>query len=156
MSYYSLPDDNDTKKSKALGFKPDIFNSRGRLGRLRFITYSLLIFTLWAAISAISNVLWQLYYNEWHDALSLMMIFISIFASIMGIIFCIRRLNDFNSSGWWMLIFLAVLPIMLLIMIFRPGTRGENRFGTVAIKNTTWIYVTLCSLLILLLLASIL
>ncbi|RUR53066.1 DUF805 domain-containing protein [Vreelandella populi] len=140
---------NDQVESKVPGDQPDIFKSRGRLGRIRFITYSMLVFILWAAIGAVSNMLWQLYYQEWHDILSFSMIFISVLASVMGIIFCTRRLNDFNASGWWMLIFFVpiAMPVMLFMMFFIPGTPTENRFGPIAIQNTTWVYVTLCSML---------
>ncbi|TVP46501.1 MAG: DUF805 domain-containing protein [Halomonas sp.] len=131
----------------------DILNSRGRLGRVRFLTYSLMILTIWSALGAASNVIWELYYHDWHDALGLGMIFVSVIASVLGIIICTRRLNDFNASGWWMLIFFVpiVMPVMLLLMLFMPGTRGENRFGPRAIENATWVYVSLfllCTLLL--------
>ncbi|MCC5900633.1 MAG: DUF805 domain-containing protein [Halomonas sp.] len=131
----------------------DILNSRGRLGRVRFLTYSLMLLTMWAAMGAASNVIWELYYPKWHDALGIGMMCMTVIASVMGIIICTRRLNDFNASGWWMLIFFVpiVLPIMLLLMLLMPGTRRENRFGSRAIENTTWVYVALFLLLTLLL-----
>tara|TARA_R110002012_G_scaffold166346_2_gene329726 strand:+ start:11967 stop:12440 length:474 start_codon:yes stop_codon:yes gene_type:complete len=145
---------NNSKAKKNLSF--DILNSRGRLGRLRFLKYSLLIFIIWAVIGATSNVLWNLYYTGWHDALSLFMIFVSIIASVMGIIICTRRLNDFNATGWWMLLFFVpiVTPIMLLLMLLLPGTQGENRFGPTPPKNNKFTYVTVFLMLTLLFLAA--
>jgi uncharacterized membrane protein YhaH (DUF805 family) len=36
----------------------------------------------------------------------------------------VRRLHDTGDSGWWMLI-----PLVSLVLAFRDGQRGENRFG---------------------------
>lgn len=152
MNPSSQADKLSRNRVKLSEVKIDIFNSRGRLGRIRFMTYSLIILTTWAALGAASNVVWELYYHEWHHALELGMIFVSVIASVLGIIICTRRLNDFNASGWWMLIFFVpiVMPVMLLLMLFMPGTRGENRFGPRATENATWVYVSLFLLCILL------
>ena len=54
----------------------------------------------------------------------------------------VRRLHDFNRSGWWsliLLIFLLPLPwpplgyaltALCLVLLFVPGTRGPNRYGS--------------------------
>ncbi|MBR2514274.1 MAG: DUF805 domain-containing protein [Halomonas sp.] len=143
-------------KAKKPRLSLDISNSLGRLGRLRFLKYSLLIFIIWAAIASASNILWNLYYTGWHEALSLFMIFVSIIASVMGVIFCTRRLNDFNATGWWMLIFFVPIatPIMLLLMLLLPGTKGENRFGPAPQKNSKFVYVTVFLMLTLLFIAA--
>lgn len=43
----------------------------------------------------------------------------------------IRRLHDINASAWWILV--AIIPIanavLALVLLFRGGTEGENRFG---------------------------
>lgn len=44
----------------------------------------------------------------------------------------IRRLNDSNRSGWWLLI--NLIPILgniisLALLYFWPGTKAENRYG---------------------------
>lgn len=156
MSQPAHSSDSNHSKAKKPGLSLDILNSRGRLGRLRFLKYSLLIFIIWVAIGAASNVLWTLYYPEWHDALSLFMIFVLIMLSVMGIIFCTRRLNDFNATGWWMLIFFVPIatPIMLLLMLLLPGTQGENRFGPAPPKNSKYVYVSLLVMLSLLFLTA--
>lgn len=156
MNHHPHASGSNHSKAKISGFSLDILNSRGRLGRLRFLNYSLLIFIVWAVIGAGSNVLWGLYYPGWHDALSLLMIFVSIIASVMGIIICTRRLNDFNATGWWMLIFFVpiVTPVMLLLMLLLPGTQGENRFGPAPPKNSKFMYATLLLILSLLFLAA--
>lgn len=39
----------------------------------------------------------------------------------------IRRIHDFNASGWWVII--MVLPIISLILWLIPGTRSVNKYG---------------------------
>lgn len=43
----------------------------------------------------------------------------------------VRRLHDFDKSGWWYL--LAFVPfanvVFALILLFAPGTDGENSYG---------------------------
>lgn len=143
------PSQTNSFRAKLPEITLDLLNSRGRLGRIRFLTYALIILTTWAAITAACTVVWELYYPGWRNALEIFMIFVSVIAAVMGIIICTRRLNDFNASGWWMLIFFVpiVLPVMLLLMLLMPGTKGENRFGPRAIENSTWVYVALFLLL---------
>src|SRR5262249_20942265 len=59
------------------------------------------------------------------------------------IVIFVKRLHDFNASGWWLLAMVAIPPIskatninlvMLNIVVIAvlgliPGTRGNNRFG---------------------------
>ncbi len=51
----------------------------------------------------------------------------------------IKRLHDFDVSGWWYL--LALVPIanvaLLLALLFTPSTNGENRYGQ---QSYTWKY----------------
>jgi uncharacterized membrane protein YhaH (DUF805 family) len=49
---------------------------------------------------------------------------------IPGIAIGVRRLHDIGKSGWWWLIALTIIGILLLIYWFcQPGNRSENRFG---------------------------
>lgn len=48
------------------------------------------------------------------------------------IILNIRRIHDINLSGWWLL--LGLIPyvgniLVWLVLLFWPGTKGENKFG---------------------------
>jgi uncharacterized membrane protein YhaH (DUF805 family) len=48
-----------------------------------------------------------------------------------GFSFYIRRLHDFNASGWWSI--LSLVPLVglgfLILLLVRTGTVGDNRFG---------------------------
>ncbi len=42
----------------------------------------------------------------------------------------VRRLHDVNRSGWWLLIELTVIGILLILFwCCKKGDEGENRFG---------------------------
>ena len=49
---------------------------------------------------------------------------------IPGIALGVRRLHDVGRTGWWLLIALTVIGILLLLFWFvQPGQRSENAFG---------------------------
>ncbi|MGH6727114.1 MAG: DUF805 domain-containing protein [Pseudolabrys sp.] len=48
-----------------------------------------------------------------------------------GIAVAVRRLHDLDRTGWWALIALTGIGILLLIVWFcLKGTTGANRFGS--------------------------
>lgn len=41
-----------------------------------------------------------------------------------------KRLHDFNFSGWWLLVNLTGIGLLVMLVVgLLPGTRGPNRFG---------------------------
>ena len=41
-----------------------------------------------------------------------------------------KRLHDFNFSGWWLLVNLTGIGLLVMLVVgLMPGTRGPNRFG---------------------------
>ncbi len=59
------------------------------------------------------------------------LIFVGVVSAVVGVIFAIRRLHDINASGWFVLLILVPLVnlIVLLVLVFKAGTPGPNRFG---------------------------
>jgi uncharacterized membrane protein YhaH (DUF805 family) len=45
----------------------------------------------------------------------------------------IRRLHDFDLSGWWSL--LVLIPLVPIALVFIPGKKEANRFGPVPAPN---------------------
>ena len=42
----------------------------------------------------------------------------------------VRRLHDTDRSGWWMLIALTVIGLIVLLVFFvSEGTKGDNQYG---------------------------
>jgi uncharacterized membrane protein YhaH (DUF805 family) len=47
-----------------------------------------------------------------------------------GLAVSVRRLHDLDRTGWWLLILLTVIGVILLLVWFcMRGTVGSNRFG---------------------------
>ena len=54
----------------------------------------------------------------------------SLITFLPGLAVGVRRLHDIDRTGWWWLIALTVVGIILLIVwACQPGTNGPNRFG---------------------------
>ena len=50
---------------------------------------------------------------------------------IPGISLAARRLHDINKSGWWQLLWLAIVVgwIILIVWFVKQGDKGPNRYG---------------------------
>ncbi len=47
-----------------------------------------------------------------------------------GLGMSIRRMHDLDRSGWWLLIYLTIIGIIVILIWFcMRGTVGSNRFG---------------------------
>ena len=47
----------------------------------------------------------------------------------------VRRLHDRNISGWWSLLFITPLGLLLLIPLIMKGNEKVNRYGSPSINN---------------------
>ena len=116
-----------------------IFSVSGRLGRVRYIGYSvglsLLIFMLLAAVIGITGAT---------DPNVAAVVGIVAYAAVIVLQFMltIQRAHDFNTTGWLSLIML--IPLAGLIFWFVPGTRGENDYGKQPPPNTTGVIMLAC------------
>jgi len=66
-----------------------------------------------------------------------------IFTLVISVAFGIRRLNDMNKSGWWIIInFIPYINLLMAIyLIFFPGTDGSNNYGPAPAPNTTGVKI---------------
>lgn len=126
-SPYSPPQTDLLTDQEAFG-PIKIMTSKGRIGRLRYIAYtmgiSLLIYLGMMAVTAGLAMVSQ-------DFVSLLVMPVMALGfggmMLVNILLTIQRSHDFNTSGWLSL--LLVLPLVPLIFWFIPGTQGLNRFG---------------------------
>jgi len=105
-----------------------IFSSKGRIGRLRYLAYSAgagVLFNL--SVTVLTLVLPPVLLSL--VALATMAVLIW-FHVITGI----KRCHDMDISGWWCLT--IFIPIIALVWVFAPGSRGDNRFGPPPPANT--------------------
>ncbi|MDA8094506.1 MAG: DUF805 domain-containing protein [Betaproteobacteria bacterium] len=102
------------------------FSTKGRLGRVRYIAYSLGVWVLTSIIGGLiggAAALAHLAVGGVADVRGVAAIIGGGFAVPLAI----RRAHDFDAGSWWSL--LAFVPLVNLMFLFKPGTDGENRFG---------------------------
>lgn len=140
-----------------------IFSTQGRLGRVRYIGYSmglaLLINLAMAVLGGATVALGQI--ESGGEALSWLggglLIILGLLALIVSLLLTIQRLHDFNGSSWWAVLILVPLAnlALYLTLLIMPGTQGPNRFGHPPPPNTTGV-ILLASILPLIVVVGIL
>ena len=93
----------------------------GRASRSEFWWFSLFLF-IGGIVTAIIDVMILGYSAENYGPIN---IIFSIVTFLPGIAVGARRLHDINRSGWWQLIILTVIGIILLIIWW--ATVGQNK-----------------------------
>lgn len=129
MSVPTYEATNVIKENGFIGFVKNLF--RGRLGRLDYFLYKLLVFIL----PSIFFVLVPLFGNgEISDGFVIVFIIIAVFF-VYPFLFAgiVRRFHDMEMSGFWF--FAALIPlvslIFSLILLFKKGTSGVNKYGAI-------------------------
>jgi len=136
---YTTPKANVTDPDEEYG-EIKVFSASGRLGRVRYIGYSvgltmlisILVGFLTAAIGAFAGT---------GVALSIMVAGYGAII-VLSALLTIQRAHDFNTSGW--LALLVIVPLVNLIFWFIPGTDGENRFGRKTPPNGIGVILLAC------------
>lgn len=107
----------------------------GRLGRVRFVAYSLLgipltiLFLLLIGIAAGVSGLRPFLDRE---AIAMALSWLLLATPLLVLAATTRRrLHDFDLSSWWalMLLFPIFQFVFLIYLLVAPGTPGANRFG---------------------------
>ena len=121
---------NYLKQKNKISLSIDFFKLTTRVGRIRYLGLSL----LWGTIAAMGVLLREIISNNYASfvGISTFLFCLLIFMAVVNNIFLvIRRLNDFNYNGWWILLWL--IPILGGILFFAtfliPGSKNSNRFG---------------------------
>jgi len=98
------------------------FKFEGRIGRLQYFGFGV----IWGVVLGIVLLL-----AGSGDSVLVAFVLLSIVYAIATVSYGIRRLHDFDKSGWWYL--LGFVPfanfVLAVILLFAPGTQGENTFG---------------------------
>lgn len=115
----------------------NVWSFKGRIGRLRFLAYSMVAYLVLMLVSAILAGLGAVMKMPGFVAF-LPLLFIVPYVAVFALL-TIQRSHDMDWSGWASL--LAFIPIVGLIWIFRGGTAGENRFGAPPPPNTIWVKI---------------
>jgi len=114
----------------------NIWSAKGRLGRVRYIGYSvglgLLVNFASAFLAAMAGP----------GTGSLIYVGGMAGGLLMHALLSIQRAHDFNTTGW--IAILAFIPLLNFVFWFVPGTDGENRFGLRTPPNSTLAIVLAC------------
>lgn len=140
---YQTPQSQVNEVSNTSYGEVKLFSFSGRIGRLRYLGYnaviSILFFVLFALMGGMTVALAE---GQDPGAINviagILMIGLYLFVTVVSIALAIRRLNDFDASGWLSLLMFVPLVnmIFLLVLWFVPGTSGENRYGLQPPPNT--------------------
>jgi len=114
-----------------------LFSAQGRVGRLHFFLFCLLMPILPGFVMILNGVALDSLMHPRHENLIHFVVGLSL-AHLVFVIFpmfyimiclIIKRLHDLNRSGWLALVFL--IPPLSLLLYLLPGTPGPNRFGNI-------------------------
>jgi uncharacterized membrane protein YhaH (DUF805 family) len=140
-------------------YSPQVFSLGGRIGRLRYISYNMLMYLLVFVIAIPICLLGTLVGNMGEGGVYLVLLLMHTPLTLVGFVLMRRRLNDIGHSGWFsLLVFIpfVVFPV-LLYLLCAPGTAGPNAFGPKPEKNSMMVRIGACSpLLVLAILAALL
>ncbi len=104
------------------------FSPRGRLGRIRYLFYSILLLLGFVLIGGLLVAATSKAGAEVPMEL-LMVGYVALI--VFQFILTIQRCHDFNATGWLSL--LTLVPfinwVFGLLLLFMPGTDGPNRYG---------------------------
>lgn len=114
---------------------PRFFSISDRVGRVRYFTYILGALTgcgLLLILIYIAAFLLPAGLGKLVSVTSYIMIKSVVFPLIVFVM-SIRRLHDFDLSGWWSL--LVLIPLVPIVLVFIPGKKEANRFGPAPTSN---------------------
>jgi len=152
---YSAPG-SDLGNSQSATYEPKVISFSGRLGRMRYVAYNLVmsmlmnlaLIPIMGATAFVGGAAGPESMGTVSVIVTLLVVAISLVFSVM---FIKRRLNDLNRSGWWMLLFLVPLVnlILAIYLLFFPGAEGANNFGPAPAPNSAgvkiifWLFLAL-------------
>lgn len=128
------------------------FSISGRIGRLRYLAWSLVLMAAFVALMAVTGMVMAL--SE--IAGGLLMIALAIGMLVVSVQIGAQRLHDVGWSAWLLLLNLVPLvnSVFWLLMLLIPGNDGVNRYGPPAPPNSMPVKI-LAGLFIALVLGSI-
>ena len=138
---YAPPGSEVADVTAAHGVQPvRLWPVSGRIGRLRFLAYSVGAWLLATVVALVAGVALGALGNNKLIALAPMLSTIVYF--VVSALLLIQRSHDMNLSGWFSL--LALIPLVGLVWIFKGGSSGANRFGSPPPPNTLGVKIIAC------------
>ena len=126
---YLAPSANLDVSDREKYAEPKFFSASGRIGRLRYFAYSfgyvLIGYVALMVLVGLMAATGIMIVNE--ESSSLVQVISYGYFILVGLMLGRRRAHDMDKSGWFSL--LALIPLVNLIFLIIPGTKGENRYG---------------------------
>lgn len=128
-------------------YQPRLLTFSGRIGRIRYLAYNFLInFVLMFVIGiAAAIAIPAIVTPDRADDLPVAVFVILMYLPPVVVMFMLakRRLNDLNHSGWLTLLMLIPLvnALLMLYLVFWPGSDGANDYGPPARPNSVGLIV---------------
>ncbi len=124
-----------------------LWSKSGRLGILKYFSHSILLMLAFAAIlmgiasftGLFSSGIEAFDPEQMSPLLGIVGLIVLLPFAWLGIVFFIRRLHDFNLTGWFALVtFIPVIgAIFTLVVLVIPGAKEGNKYGAPA-KTVFW------------------
>ena len=108
-----------------------IFTAKGRLGRLRYILYTLGVGLVGMLLAGL------LFMIPFVGPILGIVAYIGVL--VVTVFLTIQRCHDFNVTGWLSLA--LIIPLVSLIFYIIPGTKDTNNFGQQPPPNSTGVKV---------------
>jgi len=134
---------DDIRDAGAEQQEPSILSTRGRIGRLRYLAYTIGAYLL----LIVAMVPLGLVGASTRSGVGVALLATGgILYFVFTIMAAIQRVHDFDWSGWSVLLFIVPLAnlVLGLMMLFRGGTEGANRFGPPPTPNTWGVRILGC------------
>jgi uncharacterized membrane protein YhaH (DUF805 family) len=113
-----------------------LFAVSGRIGRLRYVAYSVFLWFVCVVLSGILSAILMPISTAAGTLAGLLPLLAMI---VLGFMLTIQRCHDFNTSGWLSL--LMLVPLVNLVFWFIPGSDGANRYGPPTPPNGAMVIV---------------
>lgn len=141
---YNPPKSSVTQSSGAT-YQPKLFDTSGRIGRLRYLAYSFIIFPILLLFTGLMALTGS--FSNGYEGTSVLLFGVFLITMIViGLIYAKRRFNDLGHSGWFALTTLIPYVNMLvqLYLICAKGNAEENQFGLPPTKNSFAVKLVAC------------
>lgn len=121
-----------------MGVIKEIFSTEGRLNRLRYFKYMVLLALMGATAKFTTSCMATFLTGDPNGALVMAItVILAVIAGTGNVMLMIRRIHDLGKSGYFALLaFVPVLGVIFSIALFCiPGQVGWNQFGADPLEN---------------------
>lgn len=133
---YNPPQAEVASNHRSKTYQPKLFSFSGRIGRMRYLAYSLIAFPIMMVLMGIMSLTGSFSSSSAEPPFFLMGVF-GIIAMAIALVFAKRRFNDLGHSGWFSIATLVPYLNLLiyLYLVFGKGKEAENQYGLAPCPN---------------------